>query len=109
MKDPKQEICSGVYAHVIQFTINFSILQLTLAYSYLVGNFMIVRVEGRDGLRPNSKHSLVPVTIATTMLHHNTVCGIHRYANKFTKPYCTFKKRILLRLLLRPFILYICS
>ena len=45
-------------------------------HSYLVSNFMIVRVEGRDGLGPNSKHSLVPVTIATTVLH-NTVYGIH--------------------------------
>lgn len=64
-------------------------VQLTLVYSYLVGNFVIVRVEGRDGLRPNSKHSLVPVTIATTMLHHNTVYGIHRPSTaRLKKGFC---------------------
>ena len=52
-------------------------LLVVQVYSYLVCYFMIVRVEGRDCLGPNSKHSLVPVTIATTVLHHNTLYGIH--------------------------------
>ena len=54
-------------------------IQLVVAqvYSYLVGYFVIIRIESCNGLGPNSKHSLVPVTIATTVLHHNTLYGIH--------------------------------
>ena len=93
-------------------------LLVVQVYSYLVCYFMIVRVEGRDCLGPNSKHSLVPVTIATTVLHHNTSYGIHSnctlhshnnadsnklvililFQHKFTKLYlrCMFRKEILL-------------